>query len=163
MSGELDSYERNILDHVAAFGCSVTNVFDPDGDSPSFSYSIGFTKSVDQPEVIVFGLDTTLMHRMINETLRLCQAGLDLEEGGRIAGVLDGFDVVSRAIPTERITRGHFNSAMWYHRREFGSELTRAMQLVWPSSKTGLFPWQPDCHQSVIDAQPALYEPRLNQ
>jgi hypothetical protein len=162
MTDHLTEYESKILANVDAFGCHVTTVFDPDGDAPSFSYSTGFCKTVSQSEVIVFGLPHGLMHSMINSTLDQCKSGLLLGEFTRIAGLLDGFDVIARSIPDYRIEREYLNSAMWFHQHEFDSTLDRAVQLVWPSSETGLFPWEVGCHRSVIEAQPALYEVGLN-
>ena len=148
-------YEAKIISNVEKFGCHVTTVFDPEGVEPSFTYSIGFTRSIGQGEVIVFGLSSNLMGFMINETLRQCRDGLRLAEGVRISGLLEDFDVVVRSIPQANITREHFNSALWFHRREFGTELEDAFQLVWPGAREGLFPWDDG---SSCDAQPALYE-----
>ena len=163
MSGaDLSDYELTILANVEEFGCSTASVFDPDGDDPAFTYSIGLTKTVGQPEVIVFGLPLETMQFMVNETMRQCQKGNDLGDFTQLSGLLEGFDIIARTIPPHRIDREFFNSAMWFHEREYGRDLDRAVQLVWPSSATGLFPWDPDCHESVIAHQPALYELRLN-
>jgi hypothetical protein len=162
VSSDLDEYELKVLSNIEKSGCHVTTVFDPDGNNPSFSYSAGFTKSVGQPEVITFGLRHEVMHSMINNTLRQCERGLELQDFSRLTDLLEGFDVMVRAIPSEWIEREYFNSAMWFHRHEFGTDLTRAVQLVWPSSTTGLFPWEPNCHESVIAAQPALYSKSIH-
>jgi hypothetical protein len=158
----LTEYEIKILDNVQRSGCHITSVFDPDGEDPTFTYSAGFMKTVGQPEIICFGLSTEIMGFMINETLDQCSGGLELIEGVRIRGLLEGHDVIGKRIPQHRIEREYFNSAMWYHKHEFGTDLTEAIQLVWPGSGNGLFPWEADCSQDVIDLQPALYEPRLN-
>jgi len=156
-------YERKIVSNVSQYGCHVTFVFDPEHNEPDFSYSTGFTKTLRQGEVIVFGLPEDVMHSMINETMAQCLEGLTLDEGVPISGLLEGFDVVARAVCPEWIEREFFNSAMWFHRREFGSDLKAAYQLVWPSAVTGLFPWNEGCAQEVIDRQPALYQPVTTQ
>lgn len=158
----LADYEIRILDNVATSGCHINCVFDPDGEDATFSYSAGFVKTVNQPEIICFGLPADLMGFMINETLAQCLGGLELTEGIRISGLLDAHDVVGKFIPQNRIVREYFNSAMWFHEHEFETELTKAMQLIWPDSDNGLFPWEVGCGQDVIDLQPALYETRLN-
>jgi hypothetical protein len=155
---ELTDYERDILANVEEYGCHVTTVLDPEGDDPSFSYSTGFSETLDQGEVIIFGLDHKLMHRMINITMELCRDGLILSEGERIAGVLEGFDIVAREIPASAIDREHFNSAMWFHRRRYASELRSAFQIVWPGARQGLFPWEDGCDEYVVRIQPPLYE-----
>jgi Domain of unknown function (DUF4262) len=162
MTERLTEYEEKILSNVREYGCHVTTVFDPDGDEPNFAYSAGFTLSVCQPEVIVFGLDPILMGSMINSALDQCKLGANLADFARISGLLEGFDIIVRTIPEFRIEREYLNSAMWFHEREFDAKLQRVVQLVWPSSTTGLFPWEEGCDDSVIEAQPALYEIGLN-
>lgn len=155
--------EKAMLDAIERWGCYIPLVFDPDGDDPSFAYSVGFPYSVGQPEVIVFGLPNELLGSAINETLRQCRDDhLRLCEGLRIGGLLDGFDVIARRVHQSRIEREYLNSAMWHHMGRFGEPLTEVYQLVWPSSVTGLYPWEAGCHPDVISLQPALYEPRLN-
>jgi hypothetical protein len=155
---QLTDYEEKILSNVEEFGCFVTTVFDPEGESPSYSYSTGFTASLNQGEVIIFGLDHDVMHRAVNIVRDQCREGLVLTDWQTIGGVLEGFDVVARIIPKRRIDREHFNSARWFHRRRFGAELAEAYQLVWPGAVDGLYPWDDGCAAIVADLQPALYE-----
>jgi hypothetical protein len=159
MSGDkLADYELKILANVEKYGCHVTTVFDPENQDPSFAYSTGFTETAGQGEIIVFGLDHELMHRMINTILQSCRDGLSLTDGERIEGVLDGFDVIARQIPPTAIDREHFNSAIWFHRLRFGTELCSAFQIVWPGAQDGLFPGDDRCDQLVVGMQPALYK-----
>jgi hypothetical protein len=160
---EFDEYERKILANIERTGCHVTVVFDPEGDEPGFAYSAGFPHSIGQGEVIVFGLSTDMMGFMINETLRQCRDnGLKLHDGLRLSGLLEGFDAVARRVHTSNIQREYLNSAMWHHMGRYGEPLSEVFQLVWPSSVTGLFPWDKDCHPDVSAFQPALYESRLH-
>lgn len=156
-------YERRIIDKIDECGCFIPLVFDPDGLEPTFAYSVGFPHSVKQGEVIVFGLSNDLLTWMINETMRQCRdEGLVLGDGVRVTGLLSDFDVIVRSVHPSNIQTEYLNSAMWHHMGRFGEPLNEVFQLVWPSSATGLFPWDKGCHTDVIDLQPALYEPRLN-
>jgi hypothetical protein len=157
VSADLSDYEKKILENIEQFGCHVTTVFDPDGDDPSYAYSSGFSTTVKQGEVIVFGLDHDVMHRVVNIVLDKCENGLELTDGLAITDVLEGFDVVARTIPEKRIDNEHFNSAKWFHRRIFGTELDRAFQIVWPGAVDGLFPWDPRSDAWVCSRQPPLY------
>jgi len=153
----LTEYEKKVLSNVDEFGCHVTYVFDSDGDDPDFAYSTGFTRSLGQGEVITFGLPRDVMLFMINQTMRECRKGLVLEDWERISGLLEGFEVVARKVRPESIERGYFNSAMWFHHLNSGGDLTVAYQLVWPGALDGLYPWDDDCSELVIERQPALY------
>jgi len=54
---ELTEYEQDIVDNVEEHGWQATYVFDPDGDEPTFAYSIGFPKTLNCPDFIIIGLD----------------------------------------------------------------------------------------------------------
>jgi len=161
MSATLTEYEQSILDNVERTGCHVTVVFDPEDNDPGFAYSVGFSDTVGQPEVIVFGLPTEMMGFMINETLRKCRSGMHMADGAVVEGLLKGHVCVTRTVAPENIDRDHFNSAMWYQRRS-GAQMSEAFQIVWPGARDGLFPWDEGCSESVREAQPALYKRRLN-
>ncbi|MEM8917831.1 MAG: DUF4262 domain-containing protein [Pseudomonadota bacterium] len=162
MSGhrELNEFEQRLIDNVEEHGCQVNLVFDDKGKKPDFAYSIGFAKTVGQPEVIIFGLNRKLMQSMINEVLRQCrEEGLVLTEDLAISELIEGFDCIAKKVHPSQIEEGYFNSSMWYHVQEFGSELSEAYQIVWPGAQQGLYPWENDCAEDVIEAQPALYKP----
>lgn len=154
----LTDYEQKIIDYVESDGCFVTGVFDPDHREPSFSYSVGFPKSVGQGEVIVFGLSHSLMHQMINAIWKSCSQGAVLADGLQMSGILEGFRIIVRKIVPEKIIPEFFNSAIWFHRRSFERELIDAYQIVWPGAQQGLFPWEAGCDEYVIAQQPALYQ-----
>ncbi len=155
---ELSEMEQSIVDNVAKHGCFIMSVFDPDGDEPDFSYSIGFEQTARQGEVIVFSLPKNLRVSMINEIRAQIAGGLELADGLAISGLLQGFDCVMRAIDDDDAIREHFGSAIWFNRRFGSGEMNRAFQIVWPGAQQGLFPWDEGCSQTVIDDQPALYE-----
>lgn len=154
--------ERNIVDNIRKHGCHINYVFDPDSVEPSFGYSVGFEATVDQPEVIIFGLPMNLTNYMINETLRQCRDGLKLEDGTIVDGLLEEHRCVARTVSASRIAVEYFNSAMWYFSETRGEPLGRAVQIVWPSATSGLFPWEPECSELVRDSQPTLYIKRLD-
>lgn len=160
----LTDYERRIIANVRDHGCHNTSVFSPANEvwEPPFTYSTGFIETVNQPEVIVFGLGGDLCHPMINILLDLCRRGLVLSDGAAIEGVLAGHRVIAREVLPDRITREHFNSAIWYEKRRSGRLLDRAVQIVWPGAQDGLFPWDEGCSQETRDLQPALYERSMN-
>lgn len=155
-----ESHQR-LVDSVEQHGCQILFVFDADGDDPDFAYSVGFRKTVGQPEVIIFGLKKELMHSMINGLLEQCRNGLQLVENGLIDDLIEGFQCVAKKVHPSQIEEGYFNSSMWFHNLEFGGELTEVFQIVWPGAQDGKFPWDEGCSNYVQDVQTALYKPRL--
>jgi hypothetical protein len=153
----LNPSDQKVLDDVKEHGCHITLVFDDEGELPHFAYSTGFPISVGQPEVIVYGLDDLVMHYMINELHAQCSRGLTLTDGAEIHGLIEGHKCVARRVTNPDEIDEYFGVARWYHRSQHGAELVETFQIVWPGAQQGLFPWEPGCHEAVIERQPALY------
>ena len=159
MTRPLSDIEQGMVDNIERHGCSIMSVFDPDGVEPEFSYSIGFERTLDQPEVIVFSLPKALRASMINEIRRqVVESEFKLADEAKIFGLLEGFHCIAREILDPAAIAEHFGSAIWYNSRFGSGEIDRAFQIVWPGAHQGLFPWQEGCMQDVIDDQPALYD-----
>ncbi|MES1157045.1 MAG: DUF4262 domain-containing protein [Alphaproteobacteria bacterium] len=156
----LSDYEQRIIDAIDEHGWFCPYIFDDKSKNPDFAYSVGFTQTLDCPEFIVFGLGQNLMHAILSRVFRQIRDGKRPEDNQRWSDLIEGFDCIARAVHSTNIVRDYFNSAMWFwgDPAERGSEL-KAFQLVWPSAKTGLFPWDADCAQEVRDLQPPLYLP----
>jgi uncharacterized protein DUF4262 len=155
----LTDYEQRIVDSVAKHGWFCVSVF---GDKPDdvFSYSVGFSETLNMPECIIFGFSGELAHKVLWEVFHQLKAGAVLSDGRRWSGLIEGFDCISRPVHPSQITREHFNSALWY----WGDPIARgrsleAYQFFWPGVNQGLFPWERGCDQIVRDHQPALYLP----
>jgi hypothetical protein len=148
---------------IRDYGRVVTHTYATD-DEPGFSHSIGFPVSLQQPEVIIFGLSEELMHFMINDIWRQAsEGGLKLEDGAQIGGLLKGFDCVAREMTDRAFIDDHLAEAGRYHERKGNtSALHRAFQIVWPDSKRGLYPWDAGCPKATIQRQPALYSKSSN-
>lgn len=157
-----DEFERRIIENVREHGCQVNFIFDPQSEQPDFGYSIGFKETVDQPEVIVFGLPLKIVQFMVDQTLRECKSGLVLTDGAIIEGLLEGHKCIARTVHPSQIIEDYLNSAIWYHEARTGERLADVVQIVWPGAVDGLFPWDEGCDAHVIALQPALYEARLN-
>lgn len=77
---EMDDYERDIAWHVLSHGWSVV-ALPPDGALPGWAYSVGLWHTLRAPEVCVFGLPVTEMHRWVNEVGSRVRDGLVLRPG----------------------------------------------------------------------------------
>ena len=146
----MEDYERNILAHIEEHGCSVTSVFDPDAEVPTFSYSIGIAKSARAPELIVVGLKQDLGHWLVNEYNRRVRAGENFAPGVLYPGFLEDFDVQFAPVAREH-RQGYMRSATWLH----GGPDFEAFQLIWPSTD-GVWPWDPDATEWFRANQPLL-------
>jgi hypothetical protein len=135
---------------------------DPDEGSnePPLSYSVGFTKSLGQPEVIFLGLPGETAHALINDLFAMCRDGLHLADGVQIDDLVANFPVIARGVDESWITQSHFASALWYHRTQMDGALQHVMQIVWPDPDNR-FPWDDGCADWVRADQAALYEPRI--
>ncbi len=147
-------YEQEILDAVDEHGWFCTAVFDPDGAAPDFAYTVGFTRTLDLPEFIMFGLPLKTLHGILWDVFRALKAGRAPEDGQRWSDLIEGYDCMLRRVHPTQVIREHFNSALWFR----GDQPLTAFQVVWPD-RDGRFPWDPGCAQGVRDDQPALYLP----
>ena len=157
-----NKYETSLLDNVQEHGWHDTHVFDPDGNDPSFSYSIGFTTTLCAPEFIIFGLDKELMHSMLWTVFRQIKDGKEVVDGGRWSDLIEGFDCISRAVDPEYVVPSYVNSAIWFWNRSGQQGVPPVFQLVWPGKLDGLFPWDDGCDDWVKETQPALWSRTTN-
>lgn len=157
MSTSQAEYFDKLLANVDEHGWQFTYVFDPDGGDPGFAYSVGFPKSINAPELVVCGLPRKLMSHMLREMYRKLEAGDPIYDGAVWSGLLEGFDCISRKAIRSDLFDEWVLSSVW-HWQYCGNEGNPDVyQIVWPGAQDGLFPWDANCPQSVVDAQPALW------
>jgi hypothetical protein len=137
-SDVLDKVENDIDEH----GWHVLSVFGE--DAPSFSYSIGFTETLDHPEVLMSGLDTKLMHNLINDIGNLIKQGHSFSANDLSNKVLNGFPVKFIAVTNEN-KEEYFRAACSI----YGEEEFVALQCLWPD-KNGVFPENSSKSQEVL-------------
>lgn len=136
---------------------------DEDGPEPEqFAYSVGFTETVNQPEVIVFGFSPDLSASVINGVLDLCKSGFVMEDWKVIEGLLQGHRCVLREVELENLIPHYFNAAIWHAEQKRGKPFNRAFQIVWPGIDDGLMPWDKGCSEVVRESQTPLYRTSLN-
>jgi uncharacterized protein DUF4262 len=154
-------YERKIIDCVERFGCFAVSVFpDETVRDPPFTYSVGFTKSLGQPEVVFCGLSGDTGHALVNDLFAMCSEGLQLSDGVRVNDLVANYPVVAREVDESWIVQSYFASALWYHRTQMDAGLQDVVQIVWPDADSS-FPWDDGCAEWVKADQLAFYEPRM--
>ena len=154
---EYSDYEQKLFSVVEEHGWQFTFVFDPEGLTPDFGYSVGFTTSLSAPEFIIFGLPRELTHNMLWEIYRQIENGAFPVDGMRWQNLLEGFDCISRRATHEKLHSEYTASANWFWQEKGNAGNPEVYQIVWPGAQQGLFPWDDGCVQDVIDAQPRLW------
>ena len=135
---------------IARYGCSVMHVFDPEGELPSFAYSIGIQQQTGAPEVVVIGLKEPMAHSVVNEYNNRVRRGERFEVGSYYGGFLEGFDVYIGAVPHSVYSDYFGQNIDFYGGRDF-----EVLQVVYPTTK-GIWPWAEDAPESFLQGQPVL-------
>ena len=142
--------EQRILDDIEQYGCHVTSVFDPDQSEPSFSYSIGLTKTLAVPEVIVVGVRPDLGHSLVNLYMDRSRSGESFVPGIPYVGFLSGFPVYFRPVLEEH-RKTYMLSATWL----YGGTDYQALQIVYPTTD-GIWSWDTAASVCFRNNQPLL-------
>lgn len=157
----MSPYEQKLLAIVEEHGWHCTSVFDPEG-GPDFGYSVGFPEALGVPDCIVVGLPSELINAMLWQVFRQVEAGKALVHGAEWEGLLAG-DYTCRSIRVldqKAAEPFRMNSAEWYWSEVLKREAPfDAFQIVWPSARSRLYPWDKDCPQDVLDVQRLLGPP----
>ncbi|MGE0329161.1 MAG: DUF4262 domain-containing protein [Ramlibacter sp.] len=143
-------YFARVARDVSKYGCHIVSVFDPEGEEPDFSYSVGVQQTSRAPEVIVLGLRAELAAFVINEYNRRVRAGKRFRRGKRYAGFLDGFPVYFEPVRASRLKEYTLGCDRFY-----GDETYAVMQIIYPTTK-GVWPWNKTAPESFKCHQPML-------
>lgn len=149
----LDRSEQRVVDDIARHGWHLMGVL-ADHDGPGLVYSIGLMETLGHPEIIIFGLDHTLMATVVNSVGKEIRAGRPFREEGLYEGLVQGFACKLKPV-AQRFHTDYFGYAMW-HRRHVGKIGTlEAVQCLWPD-KQGIFPDEIGCNPHIVQLQPLL-------
>lgn len=154
----MNDFEKDVIENVEKHGWFATTVFDPQGNDPMFTYSTGFSKTLNSVEFIIFGLDKSLMHDMLWQVFDQLKAGVVPQNDMRWSDLLNGFDCVSKKATHPKLYEEYVCTADWFWRHEGHKAHPEVYQLVWPGAQQGLFPWDPGCNPYVISQQTKLWK-----
>jgi hypothetical protein len=95
LSQKLDNDIKN-------FGFSVigTTTETSDGSNTTLCYSIGFTETLDQPEIVTFGLDPKIAHVFINQIYNAQKNGEVFEPGVEYDQFAQGYPSKFKPVPS---------------------------------------------------------------
>lgn len=99
--------------------------------TPSFTYTIGLTKTFDHPELIIYGVAPERAHGILACAVELIEAGTRFAPGECYGKILKDQDVLAREVQAPGYP---LNIARAY----YGADVS-AIQLVWPDAH-GVFP-----------------------
>ena len=142
--------QDKVAEDIKNFGWHVVKVFDENGNLPNFAYSIGLFESYKHPEVIMFGLDLSVLHQFINNVGDKIKKGKTFEPNVSYDDFVDDYESQFIVVNKEYYDE-HLGQAIKY----YGGNNFPTIQFVW-TDKTNLFPWQKECNEEVKKLQPLL-------
>jgi hypothetical protein len=145
-----DPHEQFVVRCVEQFGWCVQSI-DADGSEPAFSYTIGLYKTLQHPELIVFGLPHEAAQRLLNLIGERVREGQRFAPDARYSGLVEAHDVRFRAVVDPISFQSYVGYALWYYA---GSPFA-LQQLIWPDAE-GHFPDGPLAPLWLQRAQPLL-------
>jgi len=145
-----DVSDQQVLDDVAEHGWHVMNVLELP-EAPGWAYSIGLYQTFGHPEVVVFGLNSDLMHRMINYVGEDIRSGKRFEDGKQYPELIEAYSCIFKTVNV-RWYQPFLGYANWFYK---GTEYP-ALQCIWPDKKS-LYPWDANFNPSWLYAQPLLF------
>lgn len=136
----MDSYDLRCANIIAEFGWMVQFVGAGE-DEPHFAYSVGFSETLNSPEVLIFALPPEASTYYINDIGEQIREGLVLEAGKSVPmrSGRPGRTYEFAVIPILN-SRADLTMA---NRFFGGDEPLPAFQLVWPDAN-GRYPWHDD-------------------
>jgi len=141
--------EKRILSDMKEHGFHVA-LFNGDGYSPSFAYTIGLYKTYGYPELICFGFGLDLLHSVLWEGKHLLDKEPQPDQSTGYPNFLEGFDIRFVTVDEARY-QDYFGYAAWFYK----SWNFPALQIVWPD-KNALYPWDENFNPDWKAAQPLL-------
>lgn len=126
--------QSKIREDIAAQGWSWIWVFDPDGESPSFAYTIGFKATFGRPETVVVGLPEGTSEGVLSSVCAELESGASFSDGDVSDDVLEAFSVRFMAVSEDFLSNTLTQATEFY-----GGQNFEALQLYWPDGD-GNFP-----------------------
>ncbi|GBD48028.1 DUF4262 domain-containing protein [Methylopila sp. Yamaguchi] len=134
-SETLDGPETAFVAAVREHGWFRTQVL-ADGEAPGFSFSTGFWLSVNQPEILIFGMRSDVAHDVLWDLFRRAGQGETLPVGRHTDQVFANVPACLFPIDRRRYAE-YLGWSRWFY---CGDDFP-CLQLVWPDP-SGLFPWE---------------------
>lgn len=153
----MNTVDRKLAEDVRRVGWGVIMI--PEDDiSAGWAFTVGLWHTFRVPEVAVFGLDTAVMHPMLNAVGEEVRAGRPPAVGDRVEGVLDGGYRVEFAEVRDEWQPVFFGTALRFYGDASG---VRFLQCLWPD-QAGRFPGEDGFASGLAELQPHLWLDRAS-
>ena len=147
-----DENEQRVIDDVRRAGWHLVAV-ENESDHPGFVYSVGLYHTFQQPEIIIFGLDSAAaMCEFINHVGDEMRRGASFEDWDESRQLVNGHCCMFRSVERELYAE-YLGMAAWFYE---GLDFP-ALQGVWPDT-SGSYPWEPGFPAELSARQPVLTE-----
>ena len=142
--------DQKVLDDVAEHGWHVVKIFEQE-DAPGWAFSIGLFHTCRHPEIIVFGLDSDLMHSVINSIGDDARSGKRFEVDKHYPNLIEAYSCTFKDV--SKVWYPSFlGYAMWFYN---GMDFP-VLQCIWPD-RDSRYPWESNFNPNWLWAQPLLF------
>ena len=148
-----DDGERKVLDDIAKYGWHCLSILEEDGEPP-WAFTIGLFQTWGHPELIIFGLKSTVAHQILNVVAKGLAENRRIDLSRPSDDLLQNGSCVFVEVPDSEY-RERVGFARWYYE---GNNFP-LYQVVWPS-REGYFPWHPKAPDGFRLRQPVLGQPK---
>ncbi len=151
------AFVAKMLADIERVGWTAIGVFDPEGDEPPFTYTIGLGVSYNHPELITFGLPPEVAHGVIATAIEQIKAGVDFttQLDTDVSNIISD-DFTCRFLSMSESQAQEFMlQAINFYQMIEASDRFASLQLVWPD-ENNQYPWQDECNPGIAMAQPLV-------
>jgi hypothetical protein len=145
----MSSGDAQVHADIATYGWHVVKVLE-DAEGPGFAFTIGLYRRFEHPELLVFGLPSDTMHRLLNVAGEAVRSGRVYVAGPGYDDVLEAYACTFRPVPLK-----HYEAYLGYARWYYDGDAFPALQLVWPD-REHRYPWAAPDGAWIREAQPVL-------
>lgn len=142
--------KERIISDVKEYDCHLA-LLESDGYLPSFVYTIGLYEKFQHPEIIIFGLKTDVMGRLLNHLRDEIRKGESYKSNKIYSGLLEGYEIQFLEVKKENYP-DYLGYASWYYKKSFDFPV---LQMIWPD-KESKWPWENDFNEHWKFKQPLL-------
>jgi hypothetical protein len=141
--------EKKINADIELFGWSIV-AFEASDYLPSYAYTIGLGQKYQHPEMIIFGLPVSILHKVLNEAGAIVKSGKVLESHKVYDDFFENGHVQFVAVD-KRSWNDYFGHGIALN----GEHPFSALQLVW-TDRNYKFPWEDVFEEEFKFKQPLL-------